>query len=262
MAKLVKKLSLKQGDTSEEFYFDATTGVKGYDYYSTEEMVVGKWIDGKPLYRKIINVTSPSSVGWKSAYTYESEMVIHSISGYIITAIPERIPINFWYNSTANICCFANDLAKDIRIKVDVATYTNRPCVLFLEYTKTTDQPDSFKEETIELTAEHKTGEVYNGKPVYELYINSRSASTANTNTIVPGTEKFVNTHNVETMIKCEGVVVYSKTSSVPFGLYISSNDNCCIWYGGNDGSVYVRHSANYNNQNICVRLKYTKTTD
>ena len=28
------------------------------DYYSTSEMIVGKWIDGKPIYRKVITTNS------------------------------------------------------------------------------------------------------------------------------------------------------------------------------------------------------------
>lgn len=30
-------------------------GVGGYDVYSTSETVIGKWINGKPLYRKVID---------------------------------------------------------------------------------------------------------------------------------------------------------------------------------------------------------------
>ena len=31
------------------------------DNYSTEEQVVGTWIDGKPLYRKVVIIDNPSN---------------------------------------------------------------------------------------------------------------------------------------------------------------------------------------------------------
>ena len=34
-----------------------------YDEYSTDETIVGKWINGKPIYRKVIPFTFPSSSG-------------------------------------------------------------------------------------------------------------------------------------------------------------------------------------------------------
>lgn len=37
--------------------------------YSTEEKVVGKWIDGKPLYEKTINYTTPFNIENGSWYT-------------------------------------------------------------------------------------------------------------------------------------------------------------------------------------------------
>lgn len=36
-------------------------GVGGYDVYSTSETVIGKWIDGRPIYRKVITGTTPSN---------------------------------------------------------------------------------------------------------------------------------------------------------------------------------------------------------
>ena len=48
--------------------YDATAGrwVNGGHIYSTEEHIVGKWIDSKPIYEITISCTSPSSVGLES----------------------------------------------------------------------------------------------------------------------------------------------------------------------------------------------------
>lgn len=34
-------------------------GVGGYDEYSTTETVIGRWIDGRPVYRKVLTGTTP-----------------------------------------------------------------------------------------------------------------------------------------------------------------------------------------------------------
>lgn len=48
--------------TSYEPYIEPSINVDGekmyYDNYSTSEKVIGKWIDGRNLYRKVINITS------------------------------------------------------------------------------------------------------------------------------------------------------------------------------------------------------------
>ena len=36
--------------------------------YSTEEQVIGTWIDGKPLYRKVININADGTKRCKSIY--------------------------------------------------------------------------------------------------------------------------------------------------------------------------------------------------
>lgn len=35
-------------------------GVGGYDVYSTSETIIGKWIDGRPVYRKVLTGTTPN----------------------------------------------------------------------------------------------------------------------------------------------------------------------------------------------------------
>ena len=39
------------------------SGGVSQDIYSTEERVVGRWIDGKPLYRKCYQMTTPNKAG-------------------------------------------------------------------------------------------------------------------------------------------------------------------------------------------------------
>lgn len=96
---------------------------------------------------------------------------------------------------------------------------------------------------TVELTEEHKTGETFNGKPVYENSFNVNISGAAN--------------GWIDTQI-----------TGIPFGVVFyangSSNDN--TWYPltvtYNSGKVNIMHYRNTHISLTRIILKYTKTTD
>lgn len=249
MSKSIKKLSLKQGDDIEDFYFDATTGVKGYDLYGTDEIVVGKWIDGKPIYRKYFNVDIALQANtWNSS-------IVNDFNG--------EQPVK---------AAAINDTAKhsyegfDCQFYTDNKVYLKSPqscniSDLFIWYTKTTDQPDSFEEENVELTSEHKTGETFNGKPVYETW---RTFTVPNSNSAVKVGN--VTDLNIDTMLEIYGMM-NDKTHFISFPDVLASSGS---FFGimvrdfGTTGeyNVYVacaQATATFKNQPIHVRFKYTK---
>ena len=114
------------------------------DLYSTNERIIGKWIDGKSLYRKVCistNVTLNSQATLESISSIKevtkiSAMAINS-SGFSV-AIP-----TFWSNDLTN---------QNNKVWVDVGSsrgtikyqfnswWTNMAkIIVILEYTKTTD---------------------------------------------------------------------------------------------------------------------------
>lgn len=113
------------------------------DVYSTDEKIVGKWIDGKPLYRKSYEVTTPPALNSSTVlFTYSSDIEIQDIDGCIL-APDENIPINFYY-ATYYISCWSNYKNKQIKMYVGNSAYTSRPAIITILYTKTTDAPNSF----------------------------------------------------------------------------------------------------------------------
>lgn len=114
------------------------------DVYSTDEKIVGKWVDGKPLYRKSYKVTSSSKSDSSTVlFTYSSDMEIQDIDGCIL-APDENILVNFYYNPTNYVCCWSNHKNKQIKMVVGNSDYTSRPTIITILYTKTTDAPNSF----------------------------------------------------------------------------------------------------------------------
>lgn len=274
MSKSIKKLSLKQGDTIEDFYFDSTTGIKGYEYYDTEEVIVGKWTNGKPIYRKIVSSTTPSK-------DYESKTIslgdakvdefvnirctatntsysafVSNTSIYDGSSISQAIVV---WGRPDNVTTAS--VKNTVAVQVKASTWYSRPIKIIVEYTKTTDAPDSFEEESVELTSEHKTGETFNGKPVYETW---RTFTVPNSNSAVKVGN--VTDLNIDTMLEIYGMM-NDKTHFISFPDVLASSGS---FFGimvrdfGTTGeyNVYVacaQATATFKNQPIHVRFKYTK---
>ena len=116
--------------------------------YSTEEQVIGQWIDGKPLYRKTFIIGPPSNGNWN---ILDSNTIFETAN--LVKATGKRSidgPINLlrdlpYFNTTNDYCgldvgAFNNQLEIFTRVpsgNIDDLTVT-------VEYTKTTDDPNSF----------------------------------------------------------------------------------------------------------------------
>lgn len=110
------------------------------DVYSTEEQVIGRWINGKPLYRRVIESPSPSQV---NTWFYPLDIpdfddgisirgIIGGCSGMMDTySIPNKdVSVKFINTSHGRV-----------GVTTTSVTYTGRDrMLLIVEYTKTTDE--------------------------------------------------------------------------------------------------------------------------
>ena len=109
--------------------------------YSTSEVVVGKWIDGKPIYRKVINIGSlPNSSSTTINHNISNVSQFINIYGAATRSSDiDTLPIpyvTFNANNSGGITIYANDTSITLRTTTDRSSYD---CYIVLEYTKTTD---------------------------------------------------------------------------------------------------------------------------
>lgn len=108
------------------------------DVYSTEEKVVGTWIDGKPIYRKVVQTTTPTTANqWTDIDTR-----IENIETYISKNISFKINTLTYFadtyeNSTNRFLAVPN--GNKVSVLVGVGGWCSKPMTMVLEYTKTTD---------------------------------------------------------------------------------------------------------------------------
>lgn len=123
------------------------------DYYSTEEKVVGVWIDGKPLYQKVITDTFPTSGNTKYVDIGESidwvdaDVLVKNADGvmqkltsakFISGEVPE------WSLRFASL--LNNNASNPNKVQltnIGGTNYNNQPVYIIIQYTKTTDTAGS-----------------------------------------------------------------------------------------------------------------------
>lgn len=112
------------------------------DDYSTDEKVIGTWIDGKPLYRKVIEQT----INWSTSTSYVAHNISHGIPNLKrvinITACGggrggTQYPIPYYENSVVGTYIeVVNSSSVVIQNKTG---WTNCILSICIEYTKITD---------------------------------------------------------------------------------------------------------------------------
>lgn len=112
-----------------------------------------------------------------------------------------------------------------------------------------------------ELTEEHLTNAMFNGRPVYErLYIGTTGDDTTAAHALI---EDIITEWNIDTPIMCERVGgSYADDNKSCIGQYSHSNTNFATAYIQSETNNLVEyHShAQWSNQPIHVLIKYTKT--
>lgn len=107
--------------------------------YSTEEKHIGYWIDGKPIYRKVVTFTIGDNSNLTINHNIANVQKIWINEGKsFIGNYDESLSLN-WFYATNDWCrCWVNITKGTIRFK-SPSTLGERTCYVTLEYTKTTD---------------------------------------------------------------------------------------------------------------------------
>ena len=122
-----------------------TNYVDGLNTYSTSEIKIGYWIDGKPLYRKVVTGTMNANETSKSVAIGISDVdQFVNVSPRVIRAgnYSDNSNIGEYYNGGTDFfnCYMGTPNSKDIMVRGG-NDWPKRPYdfVLIIEYTKTTD---------------------------------------------------------------------------------------------------------------------------
>ena len=115
--------------------------------YSTNEQVIGTWIDGKPLYRKVINLNNPICTiegTFADANTDVSSLnidyIIFKNTSIFCSSVNSIVPYDRVDMNTGNGAIVWYETAlKCIIARHNRMVYNDAPIIAIIEYTKTTD---------------------------------------------------------------------------------------------------------------------------
>ena len=107
--------------------------VKSGNNYSTNEQVIGTWIDGKPIYRKVVIIDNPSN--GKTFSIANIDEPINIIWKQVYS--PNKLVFSYGDNGSSCSVIGFNTTSKNFEINIS-GGFSGK-IVAIVEYTKTTD---------------------------------------------------------------------------------------------------------------------------
>ena len=231
------------------------------DMYSTDERIIGQWIDGKPLYQKTIYFGAlPNKTTKQVAHGIANIGKVISIVGTAAsdtytTSIPKitDIPSTSTANQQAAVFVTSTVIAVDGRY-ADSSAYTD--CYITIQYTKTTDSAVSIGNDTDYSTTEKIVGTWIDGSPIWQKTVDFGSLPNATSKSVA---------HNISDIafitnyygITTNGNAFMTLPKSVPSdgnlaGIGIVCNKTQVEITAGTDRSSYT---------NTYITIQYVKAT-
>lgn len=105
--------------------------------YSTTEKVVGTWIDGKPLYRKVVNLGALPDNNTKSiAHSIQNLKRVVKLEGFAGSSV-NKGGITLPHATNTPVALYVDDTNVSVKTSNNTSAYTE--AYAFVYYTKTTD---------------------------------------------------------------------------------------------------------------------------
>lgn len=242
-----------------QFYDMSGQGVEANNF-STDEKVIGTWIDGKPLYQKTFEWTYangsliPNTASLVISSTADIKCVCDGCLKYlsnsgrteytpIATTFPDSESVrNQWTASFSNINVTGQWIGFNFGSGWKQNTYTNIRISVTMKYTKTTD--------TAVASGEKIVGQWIDGKPVFEkTWSFGSKVSISNAN----WTDTPISSSGIERIIYACGYNLGTTNDKGFYPLNAMNENSYVQCLSCRDGS---------NAPCAYITLRYTKTTD
>lgn len=260
------------------------------DIYSTDEKMIGQWIDGKPLYQRTFEVGYLVNNG-------VTQVDITTLMNTVDTVIDlQGIAVNE-SNKSVRPLCLADGVSSANNIRIDIL-YENNSYKLrvftatdwgentykvysTLKYTKTSDTAISIGSTTEYSTSEKVVGTWINGKPLYQktvaltvpTYVAGTSDAQGERLNYITNIERasidnvFISRCDYNCFENDAFLLGYGGTLDITLTSGGAFNELCRTWIGIDETNTYIRICVrnkipSLNGQQVYVTLQYTKTSN
>lgn len=230
------------------------------DMYSTDEKMIGQWIDGKPLYQKTIEVGTlmqASQESYISLNTPNVDKLIKYDGVYFEYSDNNEFESIFHLANSRGYMCPYKNYATNSLLMAYKLTFALSNVFVTVQYTKTTDAAISIGDDTDYSTDEKIVGTWVNDKPVYQktfILNNPRydwqaiDIGLGNVDALWK-TDCYAETSDGTILIEHS----YGTTSYFTVMPYVASSTH--------NASIYIQTKPTYPAK-VYITLQYTKTTD
>ena len=151
------KIVNSASESTEEAY--SCNYINNMNTYSTDEVRSGTWIDGKPIYRKVITGAMPVVETSGTSVSVSVSLSSLSMDNYIIewnTIIYSNRRFIFPHIASAGNTILNIDQGKNLKISSNITDFNTSSWICSILYTKTTDTASS---STRSISSEENTEE-------------------------------------------------------------------------------------------------------
>jgi len=217
------------------------------DLYSTDEKMIGQWIDGKPIYEKVLRPSSDITIT-------TSMTNIHDVSDLNIETLVEGAVHRFPNQGTSMLeTDYDSGYIRAKALGVNLPYYTNGFTVI--QYTKTTDTAISIGDDTDYSTEEKIIGTWIDSKPIYQKTISCGALPNNTSKSVAHGIS------NISKVIRVNGYSLRTSDSTlipIPFVTGTGTTQVGVIITGTN--IIFDVSSDRSTFTETYVTLQYTKT--
>ena len=244
------------------------------DLYSTDEKMIGQWIDGKPIYKKTISTNISSFVSGGNSYKYYDISSLNVDKPLGFSAIAKIL--DMWYtlpdmelgetgfNGNYSVSFTFRSGNNGVVLWAQQANMARISDIIFtLTYTKTTDSAIAIGNDTDYSTTEKIVGTWIDGKPLYQKTFSTTMPDAVST-------PKFVAIGASVDYVCCTECAIMINNASVAVGMLYTNNaftaqtklnvhNNTA---SNNPNSIELMTTDNgWLNEKAYVTLRYTKAT-
>lgn len=219
--------------------------------YTTNEVRIGTWVDGKPLYRKVFLDDTTFLPQLNGLTVVEDVDCLITQTGIVrqktVGADSSFQNFGFPFSSESEYVITKKTLDNELKLFV-VGNWSIYILTAIFEYTKTTDEPENLSLiSQVYSVNETRVGTWIDGKPLYRrvLEIDSKSATS-----VIGTLEDYIVPIRVESYI-------IDKVKD-----YYPADQLGNIWITEDNKITYNPNGDNRKNCPMIIILEYTKTTD
>ncbi len=237
------------------------------DLYSTDEQLIGRWIDGKPLYQKVITGTLPNCT---TEGTVVSKNEQHGIANVDLIFIDHAFVKDFtdWPSTSTLTRILPYTLNSGSQMKVSIGrtvvqyanaakTYNGSTVYSVAHYTKTTDSAMSVTDGNEYSTDEQVVGKWIDGSPVYQKTIDLGALPNSTIKTVAHGIS------NLKSVIEFDAIAVGTFSSTGTYYAFHLPNVGQSSQYGMEciveGANVSINTQTNRDWLYGYMTIKYTK---